>query len=69
MKKKFLIKIAVVFFVFIFSFLLQWKIAFGKSICKLTIQKMQAEKYFLPASKTNINGYGIFPFEDFFIKI
>lgn len=69
MKKKFLLKIVVVFSVFIFSFLLQWKISFGRSDCRLNMQKAKLEKCFLPSPETNNNAYEIYPFDDFLIKI
>lgn len=69
MKKKFLVKIVIVFFVFIFSFLLQWKITYGKSVCKLCIKKIRSEKYFRSPAESNNSSYGIYPFEDFLIKI
>ena len=71
MKKKFLIKSGIVFFVFVFSFLLQWKITFGKSVCKMSLQKISEEKCFAQPQplETGNNSYGTYPFEDFLIKI
>ncbi len=69
MKKRFLIKTVTVFFVFIFSFLLQWKITFGKSVCKINMQKIMVKKCFSSTAETHSAAYEIYPFEDFLIKI
>ncbi len=69
MKKNFLLKIVGVFFIFIFSFLLQWKLTFGRTVCKLNMQKIKVENCFSPLEENNNEMNGIYPFDDFLIRI
>lgn len=66
MKKRFLTKITVVLFIFLFIFLLQWKITLAKTVCEINISKIYIENYASP--KENI-GHGFYPFADLIIKI
>ena len=69
MKKKILVKIVGFFFIFIFSFLLQWKLTFGGIDCKIDVEKIKVKSCFPPLEENSNEMKGIYPFEDFLIRI
>jgi hypothetical protein len=66
MKRVFLIKTTIVFYLSIIFFLM-WKVNTAKAFCEIQKQCNRMENHFFTPSE--INSFGVFPFDDFLIKV